>query len=306
MNLQLQIGEAIWPAIEIRWITHRVGKPASLRAELPKLDAVPTMGQPVSLTNDEKTLFRGFLFEATHTPERRAIVAYDQLRYLMFKDSYLFEQKTADQIVALIAKDMGLSLGELAPTRQPVDLAIEDKKLIDIIDQALQMTFEQTGVRYTLWDEDGKLTLTERGSLDSHLLVGPDSLLTGYLQAESIDRDTYNRIKLAQKDRKKGLRTVVVDADGESAADWGTLQYYDRVDEKLTHAQVLAQARQILNEKNRSTHSLHISAVGHPALRAGVNLAAQLDGVPAAYVIERAVHTWQGPRYEMALDLETL
>lgn len=306
MDLQLTIGDAVWPAIDIRWNTHRVGKPAELCADLPKVDAAPAMGEAISLACDGSILFRGYVFEASHTAERRRIVAYDQLRYLMFKDSYIFEQQTADAIIALIANDMGLACGSLAPTGFPLDFVIEDKKLIDIIDQALQMTFDQTGVRYTLYDDAGKLTLVERGSLDSGLLVGPDSLLTGYTQAVSIDRDTFNRIKLAQKDRKKGLRTIVVESDSASANTWGTLQYYDRVDEKLTTAQIQSQARQILAEKNRPTHSLTITAVGHTALRAGVNLAAQLDGEPDMFVIERACHVWSGPRYDMTLDLLAL
>lgn len=297
------LGGVIWPVIEAWWESYDGGRPARMRLRTPKLPNVVDLGEELRLEDEYGCHFLGYVFSVEDRGKDREIVAYDQMRYLMFKDTYLLEGKTADEILALLAKDMGLRLGQLDGTGVAMDLALVDKKLMDIVEQALAITREQSGREYVLWDDGGALRLTAAGALDSGILLSEDSALLDYARGESIDEDSYNRVKIAKKDKKKGERSVVVAEDGVSGGQWGVLQYYQRVDEKLSEGEMRAQARAILAAKNRSSHTLTLHSAGDARCRAGFGIAWTLDGETAEGRITWARHHWKGAEYTMALDV---
>lgn len=298
------IGNQEWPIMEARWQSARAGKPAQMRLILPKKDPKPNVGDTLEMANRGDMRFAGFVFSVEEGPTHREVLAYDQRRYLMYRDTILIEGKTADEIITMLAKDMGLQLGTLAATAIPLDLAIEDKKLLDIIEQALALTEERGGKEYVLWDDKGKLSLSLASDLESGILLREDSALTDYRTAESIDEDSYNVIKLAKINKKKGIRSVCVVEDASTAAQWGRLQYYERIDEKLSEAEILAQANSLLAQKNRIRRTLTLHSLGDSRCQAGFGIDWELDGQQDGGAITNALHIWKGPRYTMTLDVE--
>ena len=76
--------------------------------------------------------------------------AYDQLRYLKNKDTYVYENKTATEVVQMIAADFNLSVGAMDDTGFKIESRSEpDKTLFDIILTALGLTTISTGQMYT-------------------------------------------------------------------------------------------------------------------------------------------------------------
>ena len=94
--------------------------------------------------------------------------------------------------------------------------------------------------------------------------------------------------------------------DGGASSKWGVLQYYQRVDEKLSEAEIKAQAAQLLQQKARQTRTLVVQGVGHPDCRAGVSLMLELSEVCSPCTITSARHQWSGDAYTMRLTLEVL
>ena len=305
MDCRWIIGGVRWPVMEARWQTDRAGKPAQMKLTIPKEQPRSEIGEPVRMEDGGESRFEGYVFSVEEGPTHREILAYDQKRYLMYRDTILIQGKTADQIVTMLAGDMGLTLGRVASTGVSMDLAIVDKKLIDIIEQALVITEEKSGRRFVLCDQGGKLCLVEEGDLRSGILLREESALMDYRAGESIDGDTYNVVKLAQKNRKKGVRTVCVVEDGASAARWGRLQYYGRMDEKMSEGEIRAQAAAILAQKNRAMHSLTLRSLGDTRCFAGAEIDWELDEQRDAGIIVHAVHHWKGARYTMTLDVES-
>lgn len=291
------------PITKAVWQTERNGKPSQIRFWTPILDPVPDLGSPVQMQIDDQPVFTGFIFSVEQSSTHQCVLAYDQIRYLLFKDSYILEQKSASQIVSLICADMGLRIGSIESTGFLMDLVFEEKKLIDMINEALQRTLENTGVSYVLWDDQGSLCLNRQNSLQSGVAIEKGCTLIRFAHQSSIDSDTYNRIKLAQKDKKKSVYTVKTVQDDQSVGKWGNLQYYDRVDEKLTSAQISAQAASLLQQKNRATQSLTLEAIGEPNCRAGFLLSVDLGSGIQSCRIDRAVHQLEGARYTMTIEV---
>lgn len=113
------------------------------------------------LTVDGVNLFYGFIFTQKRDKAGAIdITAYDQLRYLKNKDSYIYENKTAGQLVQMIATDFHLQCGEIADTGFVIDYRVEDSlTLFDTIQNALDLTLINRKKLYVLYDDFGKLTL---------------------------------------------------------------------------------------------------------------------------------------------------
>src|SRR5690349_3216252 len=104
---------------DLEWQTTRIGKAGSLSFTLiddPFSDKNMTVnnGDIVRVRLDKSNVFYGYVFELSYgVDEGVKIKAYDQIRYLMANDTYVFAGKTATDIVRKIATDAGLKLGAL-------------------------------------------------------------------------------------------------------------------------------------------------------------------------------------------------
>ena len=64
-------------------------------------------------------MFYGFVFTKSRsgrTPNVIEVTAYDQLRYFKNKDTYVYSNKKASDVIKMIAEDFGLSVGALEDT----------------------------------------------------------------------------------------------------------------------------------------------------------------------------------------------
>lgn len=100
------------------------------------------------------------------------ITAYDQIRYLKNKDTLVYENKTADGVVALIGEKYGFNIGTLANTVWVIASRVEDNvSLLDMISNALDQTLQNTGDLYILHDDFGKLNLSFLGDMYVPIMI---------------------------------------------------------------------------------------------------------------------------------------
>lgn len=309
-ELLIQHGNKVYQPIvtgEIQWQTERKGVQGSLTFKVVK-DAILnfTEGDSVRLKVDGKKVFYGFVFQKKRNKDGIiTVTAYDQLRYLKNKDTYVYSNKTASEVVQMLAKDFNLQCGTMEDTKFKIESRVEDNQtLFDIIQNALDLTLQSKKEMYVLYDDFGKLTLKNIGNLKVGILIDED---TGenFDYTSSIDGETYNKIKLVYNNEKTGKRETYIAQDSSHINQWGVLQYFETIDEKTNGK---AKADALLSLYNQKTRNLTIKgAFGDVRVRAGTLVAVSLnlgDIIANSFLlVEQAKHTFSESLHTMDLTL---
>ena len=291
----------------ITWVTERKGCPGELQFKVvaDKILEV-TEGDIVRLRVDNTDVFYGFVFKMKRDKDQIiSITAYDQLRYLKNKDTYVYENKTASEVIKMLAADFNLETGTIEDTGFKIASRIEENTaLFDIIQTALDLTLQTKSKMYVLYDDFGKLTLKSLDSMRINVLVD-ENTGENFDYTSSIDSQTYNKIKLTYDDEEKGIRDVFVAQHGENINQWGVLQYFDTL-QKGENGQAKADA--LLSLYNKKTRNLSINNVfGDLRVRAGSMIAVSLDlgdiKVNNLMLVEKCKHEFKESQHLMNLTL---
>ncbi|NFC76759.1 hypothetical protein EXM99_08365 [Clostridium botulinum] len=302
---------------EVTWKTKRKDKPSSLGFEILKDKQITiNNGDVISFKIDGHKVFYGYVFEneGSKNPVIK-VNAYDQLRYLLFNDTYVFKNKKASQILIQIAKDIGLRVGTIEDTGYVIPQLLEDdKKLLDIIYSSLEKTLMNNKRTYTLYDDFGYLNLKNINNMKQPVVISDDNNLGDYDWKNSIDSDTYNRVKIVRDNKDTKGRDVYIAQDSRNIAKWGRLQYYKKVDEKMNKAQIQEMVNAALKLKNRETKTLKLKDVistdiaADLKLRAGSGVYVDIKekGIKQYYLIEEATHKFSKGQLVMDFDLKVV
>lgn len=296
----------------VTWKTVRIGRPGSLDLTLVKhQDLRVEPGAVIRVKDGQRGVFYGYVFtiEQRRNDELK-VTAYDQLRYLLSKDTRVFENVTASDVLLRIANDLGLKTGIIAFTSYRIPtLSEEDQPLIDIIGKALDLTLINTGRMFVLYDNFGALALREPQNIPVDVVIGDESLAYDYTYKRSIDEDTYNVIKLVRDNEKTGKREVYMARDSANIARWGRLQYLQKVDENMNEAQIRQLLDQLATLKNRETRTFRVDAIGDSSIRAGVYVFITIEelGTNQYYLVDECTHKWNGgTEHTMSLTLKVM
>ena len=312
MNVEIWIingTKAYQPSIlgGINLESSRQGEPSSLKFTCIQDDVLDiTEGNAVKMLVDGVNVFYGFIFDKQCDKKKQwQITAYDQLRYFKNKDTYVYANKRADQVVSMVAKDFGLNVGTLDNTSYVIASKVEDNKtLFDIVQNALDDTLRNTKRLYVLYDDFGKLTLKDSENMLLNILIDEE---TGenYTYKSSINDNTYNQVKLLYNNDETGKREVFMAKDSKNINNWGVLQYFDTIDNTQGAS---AKADALLKLYNTKTRNLKISkAFGNVKVRAGCSVVVKLDlgdvKVQNFMLVEKVKHTFEKDSYTMDLTL---
>lgn len=319
MNAEILISDPLgksisMPAVEegIEWRLERAGVPGILEFKVVN-DGLIAMdeGFAVQLHVDGIPVFFGFVFKQQRTKEQIVTVtAYDQLRYFKNKDTYVYRNWTATQLIQAIAADFNLNTGDLEDTGFVIPSRREQNMtLFDMVGSALDLTLMNTKEMFVLFDDFGKLALKNIanmyvGGAGGYLAIDAE---TGenFEYSTSIDDNTYNKVKLAYENEETGKRDVYIAQHGENMNRWGILQYFDTL-QKGENGQAKADA--LLQLYNKKTRNLKITnAFGDIRVRAGslvlVNLSLGDMAVQNFMLVEKVAHKFDGGGHWMDLTL---
>lgn len=319
MSVELLIGnelgtKAYLPAVEegIEWTTERKNTPGKLSFKVLRDDALDfSEGSAVRMKADGDKVFFGFVFKQKRSNEQIiTVTAYDQLRYLKNKDTIVYENKTADQFLRMVATDYALNVGVLENTGHIIESRVEENaSLFEMIQNALDLTLQNTGEMFVLYDDFGKLTLKHLSSMvvggpGAYLMVDEETCET-FDYTSSIDDNTFNKIKLTYDDEGTGSRQVYIAQDSGNINKWGVLQYFDTL-KKGENGQAKADA--LLKLYNKKTRNLKLANVlGDNRVRAGSMIAVNLDlgdvKLRNFMLVESCRHTYKESEHWMDLTL---
>lgn len=306
--------KAYLPVVEenIEWSTERRSAPGKLTFRIVKDESIDFQeGAAVRLKVDGTPVFFGFVF--TKKRDREQIIevtAYDQLRYLRNKDTYVYENMTASQFIQLLAADFSLRTGTLEDTGFVIASRVEDNiSLLDMIENALDLTLQNTKEMFVLYDDFGKLTLKNISSMrvgeQGRYLMLDEETGENFEYTSSIDGDTYNKVKLTYENEDTGKREVYIAQDSSHMNQWGILQYFDTL-QKGENGKAKADA--LLKLYNSKTKRLKMNNVkGDIRVRAGCLVVVKLNlgdmSVKNFMLVETVKHTFKLDEHVMDLTL---
>ena len=301
-------GTVYQPLLEdgVDWTTERAGTPGKLTFKVIKDNIINFQeGNPVKFYVDNKPVFLGYVFTKKRTKEKLiSVTAYDQLRYFKNKDTYIYKNKKASEILTMVANDFELNIGDVEDTGYLIPKRSEDNKtLFDIVQNALNETITNTGKMYVLYDDFGSLTLKNIENMVTEFVLDENNV-SDMDYSTSIDSETYNRIKLLYKN-EDGSREAITAFDSYTESKWGRLQYFESID---TREGAEAKAKALLSLYNNKTRSLTLkNCIGDLQIRAGCTVAVKLNlgdiEVSNYLVCDKVKHSFKHGEHLMDITL---
>ena len=292
---------------EITW--ERQGSPGKLKFSCVIDEALKIEeGNPVKVNVDDTDIFYGFIFSISRSgsnPKVIEVTVYDQLRYFKNKDTYVYSNKKASDVIRMVANDFGLQVGSIEDTGYVIESRTEDNTtLFDIVQNALDETLQAKTQMYVMYDDVGKITLKNIENMKLGLVMDVDTI-GDYDYSSSIDSDTYNQVKITYENKNTGKREVFIAKDSSNINKWGLLQYTDTVETSTSGS---AKADALLKLYNAKTRNLSISdALGDIRVRGGSSVIVKLDlgdiQVSSFLVVESVTHKFKQDQHLMDLKL---
>lgn len=314
MNIDIYIQnspEAVFAPVicgSVTWETQRRGSPGKLTFTALSDDILMAEeGNAVRLDVDGVPIFFGFLFERSWGKDGAIkAVAYDQLRYLKNKDTYNYTNKTAAEIVRMIAADFNLRVGEIQDTVYSIPYRNQDNKaLFDIILDALDLTMVHEKKIYILYDDVGKLTLKDTETMKLNLLIDQETA-EDYDYKASIDGETYNQIKLYYDSEETKKQELYMAKDTETINKWGILQRYESIDKGADGQKIADTYLELYNKPGRSLSIKN--AFGDVNVRGGCILPVSINirdmQIHNNLLVESVKHTFTKGFHTMDLTLK--
>lgn len=297
----------VMDGVKVEW--ERTGAAGKLTFTTIKTDMTSMSfqeGDAVCFYYDNKPIFMGYVFTKKRDREQHIeVTCYDQIRYLKNKYTYVFENKTATQIINALCKDFNLYTGDMDNTSYVIPaVAEENKAAIDIILDVLEETLLNTGNMFVLYDDFGKLKVKNCANMISNTLIVEDTA-ENFSYSSSIDDETYNSIILYYKDNDN-ITKIFTASNPSTIKQWGTLRYFEEV-KNPTIGQNKADA--LLKLYNRKTRELQVTgAFGDISVRGGTLIPVKLNlgDIQANnyMLVEKVTHTFENDHYTMDLTLE--
>ena len=248
----------------------------------------------------------GYIFSKKRDKENHIeVTCYDQIRYLKNKYTYVFEKKTATQIVKALCNDFKLKVGSMTNTSYVIPaIAEENIAAIDIILDVLEETLLNTGNMFVFYDDFGKLRISNVADMISTTLIYEDSA-ENFDYKSSIDDETYNNIVLYYKDDDENIK-IYTASSASSIKQWGVLRYFEEVKNPSIGQN---KANSLLKLYNKKTRELKITgAFGDCTVRGGTLIPVKLNlgdiSTNNFMLVEKVTHNFTKDNYTMDLTLE--
>lgn len=249
-------------------------KPGKLELELKPLDSLDwvALGSLITVTVDGEKLFFGYVFKFDINEGRTCnITAYDQIRYMQCKDTLVIKNATASDVFRQVCDNFGLKYKIVTKSPHVLAQRINDNKTYaDMIAYALDKTLIDTNLWYFIRDNWGVVEFLDIYDERTNVVIGDASLLSSFSYSTSIDSDTYNQVKLVKENKETRKREIYITKDSTNINKWGTLQFFETVQENMNDAQIRTRADMVLEYYNKPKRILKLDkCIGNFKIKAG-------------------------------------
>lgn len=266
-------------------------------------------GDVIRLTDhdQEDGIFFGKIFKVSGDESGIIKVkAYDQLRYAKHKDMVVFEKGSLKGLAQHMCTFLSLKPGTMEePGYILPTIADYNKTWLDHMYQAVSDTLIGTQEKYCLRDEYGSVCLWNMRNLQTSLVLGDNSLCTGYGWEKSIDEDFYNRIKVVWEDKESGVTDVGTAVDQESVNRYGLLLYLESSPSGVDNAaKAQDRANGLLRLYNHEKETLKLECIGDLRVRAGNSIYGSIEdiGLNRRLIVRKVTHDFL-PVHTMSVEV---
>ena len=235
------------------------------------------------------------------------IIAYNSIRYLITRDTYIYKNKTASQILKMICADFSLKTGNIEETGYIIPYRIEENQtILDIIYTALDLTKSFNNKKYILFDDFGKIALKSYEKMKLPILIDCDKYAINYYHTTSIDKNVYNSIKVSVKNRKTKVISTYIEEDATNKKKWGTLRKFQRLPNDFNSVQAKNYAQNTLKSYNKINEKIEIICFGDETLKAGNIIDILINKKIKNMLVEECTHIIKNNEHIMKLILSSL
>ncbi|CAM3206473.1 XkdQ/YqbQ family protein [Lactiplantibacillus plajomi] len=312
-------GMVVWDIRElvvddtVQWTTDLNYSAGELTFDIVEVDEgfTPRNGDIVKMSWDGVKTFYGYIFDFKYTNEKFSVTAYDKLRYLKNEDAIVWPVTTVSQRFDKVCRMAEIKHRVVNNSSHKVAAEVCDSKTyFDMLKSAIEITTKANGQKYFVIANYDTVELRRAPYRSLTIILGDQSLMTKFEYERSID-DAATVVRVVREDETKGQKSTAT-ATGKSAKDthyttvtagsphnidnWGRLQKVEKAKEKANVAQMKAQARQLLKEKNIQKRTLKLTVLGDISLVAGNAAYIQIKSLKdiglgtSSHLITKATH----------------
>lgn len=265
-------------------------------------------GDNICIKTDKNNIFFGYIFtKKIIDNEIISIVAYNSIRYFITRDTYIYKNKTASQVLKMICADFGLKIGDIEETGYIIPYRIEENQtILDIIYTALDLTKRFNNKDYILFDDFGKISLKSYENMKLPILIDCDKYAINYYHTTSIDKNVYNSIKVSVKNKKTKVICTYLEEDINNKNKWGTLRKFERLPNDFNNIQAKNYAKNILNIYNKINENVEIVCFGDERLKAGNLISVVINKKSRYMLVKECIHTIKSNEHIMKLILSNI
>lgn len=254
---------------------------------------------------DGKERFRGILMNQNQGDNKQLkFKAYDNGIYLANnKDTFVYKNKTADQVFSDVCSRFGIPTGEVAKCSYKIPEFTKSKTTgQDAVLDALSLDYKATGTRHFISSDKGKLSLLQRKDQVISFVVDGDANLYGYSYMKSIE-SIKTRVKMISKEGT----TLAEKSNSSLEQKIGIFQEIQQPDESLTKAQVKDLVGSVLDTLDDPEETLTLNILGDPDVISGKAILVKIPhlDISRAYYVDSDDHTFEDNMHTMSLTLTT-
>lgn len=254
---------------------------------------------------DGKERFRGILMNQNQGDNKQLkFKAYDNGIYLANnKDTFVYKNKTADQVFSDVCSRFGIPTGEVAKCSYKIPEFTKSKTTgQDAVLDALSLDYKATGTRHFISSDKGKLSLLQRKDQVISFVVDGDANLYGYSYTKSIE-SVKTRVKMISKEGT----TLAEKSNSSLEQKIGIFQEIQQPDESLTKAQVKDLVGSVLDTLDDPEETLTLNILGDPDVISGKAILVKIPhlDISRAYYVDSDDHTFEDNMHTMSLTLTT-